>query len=72
MDEYLKTWEKENQYDKTQQGIFNTMETMTYLAEAMRFALRDASSKSLWMIRTLSQVPIPGLPSPAVRKFLRE
>lgn len=72
MDEYLKKKMRKQLEKMTKPKIYNTMETMTYLADAMRFALCEALSKSLWMIRTLSQVPISGLPSPTVRKFLKE
>lgn len=42
----------------------------TYLADAMRLALWDASSKSHSMIRILMQGPM--FPSSVVRKFLRQ
>lgn len=44
----------------------------TYFADAIRLALWEASSKSLWMMRILLQGPVLPPPFLSVRKFLQE
>lgn len=62
---------------RKKQTVGHTQQTIewqcwTYLADAMRLALWEASSKSHWIIRTLLQCPVFLFPFSAVMKFLKE